>query len=821
MERGVQYLDIIPHLLFKMPKKQTKQTKKTLSRSTRNFFDKRPIVGYIILTIGMMLVVLMMEKGTEFYQASILKVPEFNGTALPIRDVPNWRKTGGKNDMLYESYSRSELINLPKYDPKKLEENCDTDTSYMNACITYSTVYMGDYHMDHKEYAGSHLAVDIRIPKGTPVYAVANGVVDKAVEKNTGFGRYIVLKHPHSPLVGGGEDTLYSAYAHLSRLSVVEGVLVKKGDLIGYSGDTGISTTPHLHFQIDRSSAPYHPWWPFSSAQASAAGISFFDGINSGLGQSDAIKNTINPMPWVQEFLDHAPSTLSEEYDTQENVSEGTRQVGKILIKTDKNEMQLGESVTLFISVLDTDNKVFQQYTGQDFVLTASNTNISLPVPVFTNGKAEVVITPDVAGPIGLTVRDGNKSNTATITVLEKDTGDISVEGGVTTEINIPNSVENKNALAGVKMKGSDRFLLPGKKGTISITALDKDGLPLLNPEFEDDLPLVLRGFGRLEPKVLKKRYFSDGKAKVNFYADDTIGRAEIYLEKYPTEKITFEIIDKAEPVAAFSLVSDRSFQVGKPEVVTIETLDKNGKRTPKSFIGTAKITVESGKAILSQSTLTSEDFIDGVAEIQVTPTKDTPLVLKIRSGVLVGKSDRMYKRDEKEPVFTDVSLRHPNREAIEYLKKKNILKGNPDGSFRPNDTINRAEFAKIILLALKIDPEPATGSRFTDVSKDDWFASYAETAAKHGLINGYPDGTFGPGKIINRAELFTMLDRAVKTNVSSATSFADVPKGAWFASAANFAGTNNLLDFQGDFLPSQPMTRAEVAESVSRFLHL
>lgn len=79
--------------------------------------------------------------------------------------------------------------------------------------------------------------------------------------------------------------------------------------MIGRVGITGITTTPHLHFQIDRGEAPFHPYWPFTSQDLrNAGGLSFFDGINSGLGKEEAEKYTINPMDFLQAYLTTNPT---------------------------------------------------------------------------------------------------------------------------------------------------------------------------------------------------------------------------------------------------------------------------------------------------------------------------------------------------------------------------------------------------------------------------------------------------------------------------------------------------------------------------------
>ncbi|QIQ88250.1 MAG: M23 family metallopeptidase [Erythrobacter sp.] len=85
-----------------------------------------------------------------------------------------------------------------------------------------------------------HKGVDLAAPTGTPVYATADGMIERA-EFSRSYGLVIYADH------GAGLET---RYAHLSKLAVAEGERVKKGDLIGYVGSTGRSTGPHLHYEV-------------------------------------------------------------------------------------------------------------------------------------------------------------------------------------------------------------------------------------------------------------------------------------------------------------------------------------------------------------------------------------------------------------------------------------------------------------------------------------------------------------------------------------------------------------------------------------------
>jgi murein DD-endopeptidase MepM/ murein hydrolase activator NlpD len=94
-----------------------------------------------------------------------------------------------------------------------------------------------------------HAGIDIAAPFGTPVRAPADGIVLKAGFAN-GYGREIVIDH------GNGIQTLYG---HLSGFAVTDGERVRRGQVIGYLGDSGHSTGPHLHYEVHIHNAPVNP----------------------------------------------------------------------------------------------------------------------------------------------------------------------------------------------------------------------------------------------------------------------------------------------------------------------------------------------------------------------------------------------------------------------------------------------------------------------------------------------------------------------------------------------------------------------------------
>ncbi len=98
-----------------------------------------------------------------------------------------------------------------------------------------------------------HRGIDIAAPKGTPIYAVADGVVKKLQTKHVegkAYGRFIIIQH---------EGDIASLYSQMEAYAVELGENVRKGDLIGFVGTSGVSTGPHLHFEIKKNGENINP----------------------------------------------------------------------------------------------------------------------------------------------------------------------------------------------------------------------------------------------------------------------------------------------------------------------------------------------------------------------------------------------------------------------------------------------------------------------------------------------------------------------------------------------------------------------------------
>ena len=95
-----------------------------------------------------------------------------------------------------------------------------------------------------------HPGLDFSSPTGTEIYATGNGTVETAEHSFRGYGNHIIISH------GFGYKTLYG---HMSEFNVKAGQKVKRGDVIGFVGSTGLSTGPHLHYEVWKEGTKVNP----------------------------------------------------------------------------------------------------------------------------------------------------------------------------------------------------------------------------------------------------------------------------------------------------------------------------------------------------------------------------------------------------------------------------------------------------------------------------------------------------------------------------------------------------------------------------------
>ncbi|GAB6179378.1 hypothetical protein JCM14036_06970 [Desulfotomaculum defluvii] len=166
--------------------------------------------------------------------------------------------------------------------------------------------------------------------------------------------------------------------------------------------------------------------------------------------------------------------------------------------------------------------------------------------------------------------------------------------------------------------------------------------------------------------------------------------------------------------------------------------------------------------------------------------------------------------------LFSDVPTGYNNAMFINYLANQDLIKGFPDGTFRPAAGLTRAEAAALLVRVGKVNALTPT-ARFADVNTNHWAAASIESAAAAGLLSGYPDNTFRPNAFLTRAEgvtLFLRLSKQPDPHVAL-PALEDLGPSHWAArpiAVGLAAGMVGLSADKKHFLPDSPLTRGDLA---------
>lgn len=194
---------------------------------------------------------------------------------------------------------------------------------------------------------------------------------------------------------------------------------------------------------------------------------------------------------------------------------------------------------------------------------------------------------------------------------------------------------------------------------------------------------------------------------------------------------------------------------------------------------------------------------------VQCTPMR----ILLIVAALLVPLQASALEYRNLSLLYTDAPFIPSEAAGISLLTSLNAIGGYPDGTYRPNRTVNRAEFLKIVLASYpKVRVSKSDSANcFPDVSAADWFSQYVCLAKKRGMVAGYPDGRFKPERSVNYAEALKIMGELY--NYVSYTE----PDEEWYA------GYVRSAQFHKTALPSsikydRPLTRGQMARLAAAF---
>ncbi|MFD1929327.1 S-layer homology domain-containing protein [Sporosarcina siberiensis] len=195
---------------------------------------------------------------------------------------------------------------------------------------------------------------------------------------------------------------------------------------------------------------------------------------------------------------------------------------------------------------------------------------------------------------------------------------------------------------------------------------------------------------------------------------------------------------------------------------------------------------------------------------------------LQKKGVIYFSELEAIYSDEYEQSSYFDIKTDHWAKDSIQYLYKSDLIKGYPNGTFKPNNSLTRAEAASLIARTLKLTstkPNP-----FKDVNEKNFAYNDIAAVAEKGIVIGREKGMFYPNGALTRAEMASILSRAFELTKTSNQSkqFSDVHSSHWAYNAivelVNSELTSGYPD--GTFKPNNKITRAEFSVFLDKVLN-
>ena len=306
---------------------------------------------------------------------------------------------------------------------------------------------------------------------------------------------------------------------------------------------------------------------------------------------------------------------------------------------------------------------------------------------------------------------------------------------------------------------------------------------------------------------------FRSNDIELSVHADNLAQKADSVKLEIKEIKQTQEMMDKIqkslEPgMKAPKIAKIVSFELYKVDSGKEEKIDSSFKKKVKVQIDLSDMDVDKDNAVLV--------FVDDEGKMTIVGRK-------VVDGKIVAELEHFsyYAVVERDVELSDISG-HWAKDYIYSMACKDIVCGYQDGSFRPEKSVTRAEFAKLMVEEMELEME-SPSKRFSD-SNGHWAEGFIETAYKNGIISGYEDGTVRPNEKITRAEMAVMISRAISEDATGkSVKFKDgeiIPN--WAKSGVEKAAKLGLMkgDPNMNFNPESSTTRAQAATVIYRLFN-
>jgi polyhydroxybutyrate depolymerase len=151
-------------------------------------------------------------------------------------------------------------------------------------------------------------------------------------------------------------------------------------------------------------------------------------------------------------------------------------------------------------------------------------------------------------------------------------------------------------------------------------------------------------------------------------------------------------------------------------------------------------------------------------------------------------------------------------RESVDYLKKRDAIKGYPDGTFKPLQFVSRVEFLKLVFVARGATVPAGIADCFSDIDPESWYAAYVCAAERRDIIDGYPDGTFKPEQTVTYAEALKILQRTYLKDIEQRSG------DDWFEPYVAAFDRTGVLP-RDAYIPWKELSRIRAADLIARLI--
>ncbi|MBT3348753.1 peptidoglycan DD-metalloendopeptidase family protein [bacterium] len=645
----------------------------------QTFFAEKSgvIVGLFTLLFFSIIFQSSLEKYSRYFKTSLMELEhpvEFIGTAMPIKKVPNWVALSDSERLLtYDELPENKFISLPAYNLAQMRAGRvwrKDNGRARNVYLTYPVPNLGNYELDATEDSGSHAGIDIKTPVGTPVYAIASGVVTKSENQPTGYGQHLVIAHVGVPDPDdlSKKTTLYSAYAHLSSRTVNIGDVVEKNQIIGKTGMSGMATAPHLHFQIDKKNAPFHPYWPFTWKDLNLLSInSYFDAVKQGVGQSKAMAYTIHPVDFVEEFAYYEnPNQLVATAGTSDQPIEPEP------LKSSAPEIEPK------IETIDNTEKIFEKI---EIEIKTQEPEIVAK----TNTTTRVIRTPRYKK---------DSQNLRQVTPIQRST--TNQTASTYGKKSDPVIVE------------TDAIFVPGVTEKVTIKISDE----ILVASAGIEISSTLRNLAEISPQYLTANDFQNGEAQISVITDSNVNFRIVASGDFGETKsktlrarLYSDIEDDFEKYNAIEFLKNRGIMNGYKDGSFKPNGTLNRAETVKLLIEANELRLlpaEMGFSDVPENawftpyvkTALARNLIRGYANGTFLPGKTISRAEFLKLAIEAGE----FPLDEVLTApYSDTPLGEWFTPYFDFAKRKNIFETGSDTIASPSRSITRAEAADVI----------------------------------------------------------------------------------------------------------------------------